>query len=49
MHMGWGSHAHSPSQTIEQIRRYYTAAEPYVVDPHTAVGLAATQRVIKNA
>ena len=36
----------SDKQTLEQIQRYYKAEEygPYVVDPHTAVGLAAQER-----
>lgn len=40
-------------QTVQQIRKFYSRDEsefgPYVVDPHTAVGLAATERVIKTA
>ena len=40
-------------QTVQQIRRFYSRDEsefgPYVVDPHTAVGLAATERVLENA
>jgi threonine synthase len=40
----------SDEQTAEQIKRSYKGNEefgPYVVDPHTAVGLEATRRVSK--
>jgi threonine synthase len=38
-------------QTIEQIQQYYTRKEfgSYVVDPHTAVGLAAQARSAKKS
>jgi threonine synthase len=42
----------SDRETAEQIKRYYSRESrfgPYVVDPHTAVGLEATQRVAKTA
>ncbi|KAJ9118040.1 hypothetical protein QFC24_006312 [Naganishia onofrii] len=42
----------SDDETVQQIRKFYSREDkygPYVVDPHTAVGLAATERVIKNS
>ncbi|WWC61362.1 threonine synthase [Kwoniella dejecticola CBS 10117] len=41
----------SDGQTLEEIRKYYQLPKygPYVVDPHTAVGLAATERSQKKA
>ncbi|WVQ70330.1 threonine synthase [Kwoniella botswanensis] len=41
----------SDDQTLEEIRKYYKRQEygPYVVDPHTAVGLAATERSQKKS
>ena len=42
----------SDKETAEQIKKYYSRESkygPYVVDPHTAVGLEATQRVAKTA
>lgn len=39
------------SQTVSEIQRYYKREEfgSYVVDPHTAVGLAAQARSQKKA
>ncbi|WWC69669.1 threonine synthase [Kwoniella pini CBS 10737] len=41
----------SDEQTLEEIKKYYKLPQygPYVVDPHTAVGLAATERSQKKA
>ncbi|WWC85270.1 threonine synthase [Kwoniella dendrophila CBS 6074] len=41
----------SDQQTLEEIRKYYKLEKygPYVVDPHTAVGLAATERSQKRS
>ncbi|WRT66917.1 threonine synthase [Kwoniella shivajii] len=41
----------SDDQTLAEIRKYYKLSQygPYVVDPHTAVGLAATERSQKKA
>ncbi|KAK8869989.1 threonine synthase [Kwoniella newhampshirensis] len=40
----------SDNQTLEEIRKYYKLEKygPYVVDPHTAVGLAAQERSAKK-
>jgi threonine synthase len=42
----------SDEETAKQIKHFYSRESkfgPYVVDPHTAVGLEATQRVAKTA
>ncbi|KAE8538141.1 threonine synthase [Cryptococcus gattii VGV] len=41
----------SDGQTLEQIQKYYKREKygPYVVDPHTAVGLTAQERSAKKA
>ncbi|WVQ71413.1 threonine synthase [Cryptococcus sp. DSM 104548] len=41
----------SDEQTLSEIRKYYQLPQygPYVVDPHTAVGLAAQERAAKKA
>ncbi|ORY25744.1 threonine synthase [Naematelia encephala] len=41
----------SDEQTLEEIRKYFELEKygPYVVDPHTAVGLAAQARAAKKA
>lgn len=38
-------------QTLEQIQKYYKREKygPYVVDPHTAVGLTTQERSAKKA
>lgn len=35
-------------QTIETIRSHFEASPSYVVDPHTAVGLAAATRMAEH-
>ena len=32
-------------QTLETIRAYFGADEPYIADPHTAVGLVASHKI----
>ncbi|WVQ78081.1 threonine synthase [Cryptococcus sp. DSM 104549] len=41
----------SDDETLEEVRKYYNLEKygPYVVDPHTAVGLAAQARSAKKA
>ncbi|WWD15735.1 threonine synthase [Kwoniella shandongensis] len=41
----------SDDETLQEIRKYYKLEQygPYVVDPHTAVGLAAQERSAKKA
>jgi len=41
----------SDEETLEEVRRFYKLEKygPYVVDPHTAVGLAAQSRSAKKA
>ncbi|KAG8959580.1 threonine synthase [Tulasnella sp. 419] len=40
----------SDEETIETIQKYFSSkSNPYVVDPHTAVGLAAAEKIASNA